>query len=196
MGLFKSKDERRIERDLEIRKGLASIKRNIKQLEKHEKEYLKKAQRAKQINSGEQLGFLKGTLKRTAAQRRMLERQLLHLETVMQMKNQAESHAQFAQSMGAMSKSIAEAFGAVDFEETQKEFQNALTKAETMEERMELFLDLTASSLGDPVTASEDMVSDEEIDAMIEEGAAETEGAGLDEEIARGLGEIEKELGK
>ena len=59
MGLFKSKDERRIERDLEIRKGLAGIKRNIKQLEKHEREYLKKAQRAKRINSSEQLGFLK-----------------------------------------------------------------------------------------------------------------------------------------
>lgn len=196
MGLFKSHDERRIERDLEIRKGLASIKRNINQLEKHEAEYLRKAQRAKRIAAADQLAFLKGTLKRTAAQRRMLERQLLHLETVMQMKNQAESHAQFAQAMGAMSKSIAEAFGAVNFEQTQKDFQVALTKAETMEERMELFLDLSASSLGEPVAASETLVSDAEIDRMIDEGAAETEGAGLDEEIAKGLGEIEKELGK
>ena len=47
MGWFKSKEERGIERDIEVRKGINSIKRNIKQLRKHEKSYIEKAKRAK-----------------------------------------------------------------------------------------------------------------------------------------------------
>lgn len=197
MGLFKSADERRIARDLEIRKGLATIKRSITGLEKHERDYLAKARRAKRIDAPDQLGFLKQALKRTAAQRRMLERQLLNLETAVQIKTQAESHAQFAKSMGAISKSIGELFGAVDLERTQAEFESALAKAETMEQRMELFLDLSSGSLSEgTTTAAEGAISDDEIDRMIEEEAAAEEGAGLDDAIQKGLKDIEKELGK
>jgi hypothetical protein len=32
MGIFKSKEERRIERDIEVRKGVNSLKRNIRDL--------------------------------------------------------------------------------------------------------------------------------------------------------------------
>ena len=45
MGLFKSKEERKLERDMEIRKGINELKRNVRGLEKHEKDYLKKAKR-------------------------------------------------------------------------------------------------------------------------------------------------------
>ncbi len=197
MGLFKSKDERRIERDLEVRKGLAAIKRNIKGLETNERDYLVKARRAKRIGAPDQLEFLKKTLKRTAAQRRMLERQLLNLETAMQIKNQAESHAQFASSMAAISRSIGEMFAATDMAKTQRDFEQALAKAETMEQRMEIFLDMSAASMMEGAEATaEDAASDAEIDRLVEEEAAAEEGKGLDEEISKGLKEIEKELGK
>ena len=42
MGLFKSKAERKLERDMQIRKGINECKRTIRGLEKHEKDYLKK----------------------------------------------------------------------------------------------------------------------------------------------------------
>ena len=35
MGLFKSKEERKLERDMEIRKGIQEMKRNVRGLEKH-----------------------------------------------------------------------------------------------------------------------------------------------------------------
>ena len=49
MGLFKSKEERKLERDMEIRKSLSEIKRTIRGLEKHETDYIKKAKRAKKL---------------------------------------------------------------------------------------------------------------------------------------------------
>lgn len=196
MGLFKSDAERRMERDLEIRKGIATIKRNIRDLERGEKDYTKKAKRARQLGSNEQFAFLKQTLKRTMSQRRMLERQLLNIETAYQIKNQAEAHAQFAKSMNAVSASIAETFGATDLAQTQKDFEMALMKAETMEQQMEIFLDTVSANMGVEATASEELVTDEEIAAMVDEELVHDEGEPLDAEIAEGLEEIEKELGK
>lgn len=191
--LFKSKEDRQIERDLEIRKGIATIKKNIKELEKNERDYLKKARRAKEIGSTQQYDFIKNTLKRTAVQRQLMERQLLNIETAQQIKNQSATHAQFAKSMNAISQSLAELFGATDFEKTQKDFEKAMVKAETMEERMEMFLELTSEGLMNK-EGGEEIVSDEEIEALIQSELKEP--SVLDQEISKGLAEIERELGK
>jgi len=196
MGLFKSKEQRRIERDIEIRKGISQIKRHIRSLEKSEKDYLKKARRAKQISSEQQLSFLKSTLKKTAAQKRLMERQLLNIETALQIKNQAEAHSQFAKSINAVSRSIAEMFGNTDLTQTQGDFERAMAQAQSMEERMEIFLDLANETMLGETGSSEELVTDEEIDALIESEVAESEGKGIDEAISKGLKEIEKELGK
>ena len=47
MGMFKSKEEKRIERDIECRKGVNSLKRNIRDLAKHEFSYIQKAKKAR-----------------------------------------------------------------------------------------------------------------------------------------------------
>ena len=109
------------------------------------------------------------------------------------MKNQAESHAAFAKSMNAVSRAIGEVFGSVDLAKTQKNFEVALAKAESMEERMNIFLDMTSDSLmATEAAEDEGILSDDEIDRLIEAGEARPE---MDAEIAKGLEDIEKELG-
>ncbi|MBN1417875.1 MAG: hypothetical protein JXP34_03815 [Planctomycetes bacterium] len=196
MGLFKSREARRIDREIEIRKGINAVKRAIRDLERNEREYIRKAKRSRAIGADDQLAFLKKTLKRTASQRRLLERQLLAIETGQQIKDQAEAHARFARAMNAVSRSIADLFGATDLSRTQRDFEEAMVKAETMEKRMEVFLDATTASMFGETTASDELVTDEEIDRMVDEELAADEEGGLDEEIRKGLGEIERELGK
>ena len=193
MGLFKSKQERQIERDIEIRKGIARVKRQIADLGRHEAEWLEKAQRARQMGSTQELQFIKRTLKNTIAQRRILERQMLMMESAFQLKNQMETYQAFAESMGAVSKSIAEVFQTTDIAQTQKEFERAISKAQSMEQMMDVFLSMSSGSLTEVTTDSES-VKDSEIDAMLDAriGAAEREG--LDPEIERGLKQIEEEL--
>lgn len=201
MGIFKSKEERRIQRDMEIRKGLQRIKRQIKELEKSEEDWLEKARRAGKMAASDQIGFIRKSLKATTAQRRMLERQLLTIEAAYQMKNQAESFAVFAESMGVVSKSINEVYKTTDLEATQRNFEHAMMQAETMSQRMDLFLDMTKDSLFEQDNATgEQLVTDEEIDQMI--GVSSTDRKKmtreeLDKEIARELGEgVEDEKNK
>jgi len=194
MGLFKSKEERKLERDMEIRKGINELKRNVRSLEKHEKEYIKKAKRAKSIGAGDQLEFIKRTIKQTAAQRRALERQLLAIETAAQRKNQMEAHGQFARSLAAVSKSIAEVFGDVNFADTQKNFEKAMAQAETFEQQVDVFLEASQETMFNESAYSEDLVSDDEIDRLIDTELAHDESKAVDGEIEKGLGEIEREL--
>ncbi|HVY62746.1 MAG TPA: hypothetical protein VHF22_13905 [Planctomycetota bacterium] len=194
MGLFKSKEERKLERDMEIRKGINELKRNVRGLEKHEKDYLKKAKRAKQIGALDQLAFIKKTIKQTAAQRRALVRQLLAIETAAQRKNQMEAHGQFAKSLGAVAKSIAEVFGDVNWTETNKNFERAMAQAETFEQQVDVFLEASSETMFNEGAYSDDLVSDDEIDKLIEDEVAHDESKAVDAEIDRGLGEIEKEL--
>ncbi len=197
MGLFKSRAEKRMERDMAVRKAVNKIRKQVVTLKKNEAGYVVKARRAKQLGSKDQLDFLKKTLKKTASQRRLMERQLLNIETAVQIKNQAEAHAEFAKAMGAVSKSIGEMFGQTDMAKTQKKFEKAMMKAETLEEQMGMFLDMSSESMfGYEAEVSADLVSDEEIDSMIEAEAAHDEAAELDGEIAKGLKQVEDELNK
>jgi len=196
MGLFKSKEEKRIEREIEIRKGLNHIRRQIRLLEKNEKGYLVKARRALQMGAGDQVEFLKGTLRKTLAQRRLMERQLLSIETAIQIKDQVQAEAAFAQAMTAVSKSIAAGFASVDLTKTQQQFEESMLKARTMEERIGLMLEMSRDSMiGDP-GEEEDLVSSDEIDRLVEAEAENEEETEVDADIEAGLREIRKELGR
>jgi len=196
MGLFKSKEEKRIEREIEIRKGLNHIRRQIKLLEKNEKSYLVKARRALQMGAGDQVSFLKGTLRKTITQRRLMERQLLSIETAIQIKDQVQAEAAFAKAMTAVSKSIAAGFKSVDLTRTQKEFEESMVKARTMEERIGFMLEMSRDSMLGDAGDEDDLVGDDEIDRLVEAEAAHEEKSEVDADIEDALREIRSELGK
>lgn len=195
MGIFKSRQEKRIERDIEVRRGLNSLKRNIRQLAKHETSYVQKAKRARKIGDREQYTFLKRQLKKTAVQKKMRERQLLSIETAIQVKGQAESDADFARSMGSVAKAISEVYGSVDFAKTQKNFEKAMMQAETLQQQMEIFLEMTQEHvMAGEVEGEEQLVSDADIDRMLEEEVVHEESGPADADIEKGLQDIQEEL--
>ena len=196
MALWKSKEEKRIEWTISVRKGLSRIKRQVKNLEKNERGYIEKAKRAKSMGADDQFQFLKQTLKKTAVQRRLLERQLLNLETASQIKDQVEANASFADAMGAVSNAISQQFKDVNLTKTQANFEKAMAQAENMEERISLFMDMSAESMLGYEGGEDELVSDGEIDRMLSEEAATEEAAKQDREIAEGLAAVRDELKK
>src|SRR5580692_7605931 len=169
MGLFKSKDERRIEREMKIRGGLRAIERSIRQQEKFADDFIKNAQHARKIGDEGQYQFIRSALKRTAAVKRMLERQLLSMKNAMLIQQQAQASQQFGESMALMAREIGRVFGELDLTQTQSQWEKAVAQAGSMEDRMEIFLnamdDSTTSAA--PTGSKEDLVSDDEIDRMI-----------------------------
>jgi hypothetical protein len=197
MGLFKSKDERRIEREMKIRQGLRAIEKSIRQQEKFSEDFIRNAQHARKIGDNNQYLFIRGALKKTAAVKKMLERQLLAIKNAMLIQQQAQASAQFAESMNLMAREIGRVFGETDLLKTQSQWEKAVAQASTMEERMELFLDsMEQSAIAGSATmnAKEELVTDDEIDRMIQADvlAAEKQELGKLDELES---EIAKELG-
>src|SRR3954469_12916358 len=195
MGLFKSKDERRIEREMKIKGGMRAIERSIRQQEKFADDFIKNAQHAKRIGDENQYLFIRGALKKTAAVKKMLERQLLAIKNAMLIQQQAAASQQFAESMTLMAREIGRTFGEMDLTKTQAEWERAVAQAGSMEERMEVFLDsMEQAAISGSATVSasrEDLVSDEEIDRMIQADVLAQEQAELGK-----LDELESEIAK
>jgi hypothetical protein len=196
MGLFKSKDERRIEREMKIRGGMRAIERSIRQQEKFADDFIKNAQHARKIGDEGQYKFIRNALKKTAAVKKMLERQLLSIRNAMLIQQQAQASQQFAESMTLMAKEIGRVFGEMDLTKTQADWERAVVQAGSLEERMDIFLDSMEQSAnsGAPTSTREDLVTDEEIDRMIAADvlASEKNELGkldqLESEIAKELG--------
>ena len=71
MALFKSAEERRIERDIKIRQGIRRIEKSIREQGKFQEEFIRNAQHAKRIGDAQQYAFIRNSLKKTAAIRKM-----------------------------------------------------------------------------------------------------------------------------
>ena len=197
MGLFKSKEERKIEREMKIRAGMRSIEKSIRQQEKFAGDFVKNAQHAKKIGDEGQYLFIRNALKKTATVKKMLERQLLSIKNAMLIQQQAAASQQFAESMALMADEIGRTFGAMDLTKTQAQWERAVAQAGSMEERMEIFLDsMEQSAIGasSGTAANTALVTDEEIDRMIQADVLASEKAelgkldALESEIAKELG--------
>jgi hypothetical protein len=191
MGFFKSAEQRRIEREMKVKQGLRRIEKSIREQEKFADEYVKNARRAKQIGDMGQYRQIRAALKKTAAVKKMLERQLLGIRNAMLVTKQMQGHAEFAKSMAAMSREIAEIFGTTDLVRSQEQWERAISQAQTMEERMQIFVE-SMEGLNEE-TAPEGAITDDEIDRLID---AEMQAAGKKEmgELDALSKEIEREL--
>lgn len=168
MGLFKSEEERRIERDMKIRQGIRRIEKAIAEQNKFTDEFVKNARQAKQIGDNGSYQFIRSSLKKTATIKKMLERQLLAVKNALLIKRQAEATADFSGAMALMASEVQKLYGATDLAKTQLQWEKAMSQSQSMEERMQMFLESIEEGAAADVAASPtEAITDDEIDRMI-----------------------------
>ena len=175
MSLFKSAEDRRIERDIKIRQGIRRIEKAITEQNKFTDEFVKNARRAKDIGDNGQYVFIRNSLKKTATIKKMLERQLLAVKNALLIKRQAEASSDFVQAMSTMAGEISRMYGETDLAKTQLAWEKAMAQSQSMEERMSMFLETVEDiAASDTANVPAEIVTDQEIDALIAaEGEAE-----------------------
>jgi len=168
MALFKSKEERRIERDIKIRQGIRRIEKSIAEQNKFTDEFVKNARQAKQIGDVASYQFVRNSLKKTATIKRMLERQLLAVKNALLIKRQAEAAADFSGAMKTMAAEVSRLYGDTDLAKTQMDWERAMLQSQSMEERVTMFLEsIESGAAADVSQAPAEAITDEEIDRMI-----------------------------
>jgi len=167
MGLFKSKEERRIERDMKIRQGIRRIEKSIAEQTKFQDEFVKNARQARQIGDMQSYQFIRNSLKKTATIKKLLERQLLAVKNALLIKRQAEASADFAGAMKIMASEVGRMYGEADLTKTQLEWEKALAQSQSMEERMAMFLDGMEQGAAMDVSQAAEAITDDEIDRLL-----------------------------
>lgn len=168
MALFKSSEERRLERDIKIRQGIRRIEKAIAEQTRFSDDFVRNARRAQQIGDNAQYQFIRNSLKKTATIKKILERQLLAVKNALLIKRQAEATADFASAMSMMAREVSQLYGQADLLKTQTEWEKAMLRSQTMEERMGMFLDSIESAAQMDISAAPaEAITDEEIDRMI-----------------------------
>ncbi len=168
MGLFKSKEERRIERDIKIRQGIRRIEKSIAEQKKFSDEFVKNARHARQIGDMQSYQFIRNSLKKTATIQKLLERQLLAVKNALLIKRQAEATADFAGAMKMMASEVSRMYGESDLVKTQTDWEKAMAQSQTMSERMDMFLDsMEEGAAMDVSQTPAEAITEEEIDRMI-----------------------------
>ncbi|MBK8913060.1 MAG: hypothetical protein IPM64_00420 [Phycisphaerales bacterium] len=169
MGLFKSKQERAIERDIKIRQGIRRIEKAVAEQNKFADEFVRNARHAREIGDTAAYQFIRNSLRKTAAIRKLLERQLLAVRHALLVKRQAEAVADFSEAMSMMAAAVSELYGRTDVAKVQMNWEQAMARSQTMEERMGLFLDaVEQGAAADTAVSAADAVSDDELDRLID----------------------------
>lgn len=196
MGIFKSREEKDLERQIRVKQNIAKIKRDISDCDKRAKEFIQFARRAKQVGDAQSLASAKSGLKQTMIAKRLRERQLLHLQIAMTIRDQADADVSFAKAMKEVSAAITELCKSVNMTQIQLEYERAMGQSEMLKDRMEQFISDASATVQERETGAEEIVRDEEIDKLIEEEAVRAESTELDRQIQESLREIEGKLGE
>jgi hypothetical protein len=196
--LLKSPEERRqekeMDRDVQVRMTKANLRRHIQ----HQKEMSRRlrdlAKRALALNdqprfkqTGKQLLWTRTDIQRW-------EQYLLSLEILEARRDQMRASVDLLGSIKSMTESLAEAAGPKQVVELQRELEQGLARAASLEERMDVMMELLDSTLASDMPADDGMLRDLEEQLTTEVAAEET--ADFDREIEDGLAKIRSELNR
>ncbi len=191
--LFKSQRQREIERDIKIQRSLALHRQQVGKLAQHERQYMEKAKRAQKSGDVRNFQQLCRLVAQTVTQRRAIESQLLHFETLLQSRDRAKLFGEFAKGMKEMTHSIRDTFKEFDAEDIMKDVERTLAQTSQMENAMSMVLDRVSAASDLSMTGTVDAISPEEIERILNE-QSETSSDAVDKEIETGLKAIESRI--
>ena len=188
MGLFKSKSEKEIEKKMLIRRTINSMNKQIAQLEEQKKVFVEKAAAAKK-NAQYELALT--GYKMTLLQQRRAQEMLLNFEITSQMKDMTMMTREFLGGMSVLSKEMAKLADDKEFIEVQKQFEEAMGKAERQAEQMDLFMEMSSDTF-QTAAGNAGAVDDSQLREMIEREAGKD--AFSDDAIEQELTQLRKKL--
>jgi len=174
MGIFKSKQDKEIEKRMLAKKTVATMNRHIVKLEEQKKVYIEAAKRATKQGLKAQYDLAISGLKMTMAQQKKAQEMLLNFEITSQMKDMSMMTTEFLRGMGSLSKEMVKLTDEKQFAKVQKEFEKAMACSEQQTMQMEMFLDENQSTFA-TAAGSPDSINDAELEKLIVEQASSDE---------------------
>ena len=191
MALFKSKQEKEIEKKMLVKRTINTMNKQINALEEQKKVFVEKAKTAKKNGLEAQYNLALTGYKMTLLQQKRAQEMLLNFEITSQMKDMTMMTKEFLGGMSVLSKEMARLADEKEFIKVQKQFELAMGNAERQAEQMDMFLE-TSQDTFKSAQGSTDSIDDKEIKEMIDRQAGLDEFG--DDAIDKELEELQKKM--
>ncbi len=175
-----SKEKKRIKEQMLVNTAIASVKRQINDLEASRKLYIEAAATARAEGIASQYNLAKNAIRIVTAQKTVVEQMLLNLQISAQIKDVSEMTKSFADGMKMLSGSITDTTDSLNFEKVTKQMNKAMLSTQMKQAESDAFLDATQEGFAGFMAT--DAATDDEIDRMI--AGVSAGDAGVDDEIA------------
>ncbi|MDE6401158.1 MAG: hypothetical protein K2L54_00930, partial [Clostridiales bacterium] len=109
-----SKEKKRIKEQMLVNQAIASIKKQLNDLENSRKKYIAAAVTARENGIASQYNLAKNAIRIVTSQKTVVEQMLLNLQISAQIKDVSEMTKSFADGMKLLSGSIAETAGGLN----------------------------------------------------------------------------------
>lgn len=183
-----SKEKKRIKEQILVNQAIASIKKQLSDLETSRKKYIAAAVSARENGIASQYELAKNAVRIVTAQKTVVEQMLLNLQISAQIKDVSEMTKSFADGMKLLSGAISHTSNGLNFEKVSKQMNNAVVSTQLKQAESDAFLENTQAGFAAFADIASNGADCDEIDRLID---AELEcGAGLDDEIA----ELERKI--
>ena len=186
-----SKETKRIKEQMLVNTAIASIKRQLTDLETSRKNYIKAAATARAEGIASQYALAKNAIKT------VVEQMLLNLQLSAQIKDVSEMTKSFADGMKLLSGSITDTADSLNFEKVSRQMNKAMISTQLKQTEADGFLDASRAAFSG--FAGMNANTDDEIDRLIEAemgGSARASGIGgaAERDVDAELAELERRL--
>lgn len=174
-----SKEKKRIKEQMLVNQAIASVKKQITDLEASRKKYIAAAVSARENGIASQYNLAKNAIRIVTSQRVVVEQMLLNLQISAQIKDVSEMTKSFADGMKLLSGAITDTTGSLNFEKVSAQMTKAMISTQMKQAEADAFLDGTQASFA--AFSESNGAGEDEIDKLID---AELGGAsGVDADI-------------
>ena len=176
MGLFKSKQQKEIEKKMLIKRTINTMNKQINRLEEQKKVFVDAAKRAKEKDLDAQYKLALSGYKMTVQQQKRAQEMLLNFEITAQMKDVTMMTSEFLRGMSAISKEMTKLADAKEFAKIQAQFEEAMVAVETQTDQMDNFMEMSQETFyNQGVDKNGKQMSDEEFEKFIMEQVSDDE---------------------
>jgi hypothetical protein len=194
--LFKSgeekREEREIDRDVKVRIGKTRIKRHILHQQQMEARLTELGRKALALNDEARFKQIARQLLWTRADMQRWEKYVLSMEVLEARREQVKASVDLLSSVKAMSESMMDLTGPEQAAQLQVQLTQGLARAESLDERMSIMMEMMDTTLEDGMPSEDDAVSD--LEKMMRDQNAQSDTANYDKEIEDGLRKIREEM--
>lgn len=196
MGIFKSKQQKEIEKKMLIKRTINAMNKQINKLEEQKAVFVEAAKRAKQKGLDAQFNLALSGYKMTVQQQKRAQEMLLNFEITAQMKDVTMMTSEFLRGMSSISKEMTKLADAKEFAKIQAQFEQAMAAVETQTEQMDNFMEMSQETFyNQGLDKNGKQLSDSELEKFIMEQAQQDElsSDAIDKELEELKKKIEQE---